>query len=239
MRLYSQEIFDNAKYNTKMLCKCDICNKEFYKTKHSLYFKFKKKDKDKEIDLCSRKCIGEFRNIKKSFNCFLCEKIIYKKLSEIKKNKSGKFFCSSSCSAIYGNANRTNKGCRRSKLEIWLESQLYKIYPNIEIHYNRKDAIKSELDIYIPQLKLAIELNGAFHYAPIFGKEKLERIKYNDERKHIECLKLGIYLYTIDTTKPKQFSKKGSVKILQKVRKIINEKINLAPLQGAAPCSYG
>ena len=36
----------------------------------------------------------------------------------------------------------------RSKLEKWLEEQLIKMYPNLEIHFNRKDAINSELDIY-------------------------------------------------------------------------------------------
>jgi len=45
------------------------------------------------------------------------------------------------------------------------------LYPDLVIHFNKKDAINSELDIYIPSLKLAFELNGIFHYEPIFGKE--------------------------------------------------------------------
>ena len=63
---------------------------------------------------------------------------------------------------------------------MWLEEQLTSLYPKLDIHFNRKDTIGSELDIYIPSLNLAVELNGIFHYEPIFGKDKLSKIKTND-----------------------------------------------------------
>ena len=78
-------------------------------------------------------------------------------------------------------------------------------YPNLEIHYNRKDAINSELDIYIPELELAFELNGIFHYEPIYGAEKLQQIQNNDDRKFQACLEKGISLCIIDTSSLKYF----------------------------------
>ena len=81
-------------------------------------------------------------------------------------------FCSRSCSATFNNKNKTY-GTRRSKLEVFLEKELIKLYPDLLFHFNRKDTINSELDIYIPSLKLAFELNGIFHYEPIYGDNKL------------------------------------------------------------------
>ena len=38
------------------------------------------------------------------------------------------------------------------------------------------EAINSELDVYVPSLNLAFELNGIFHYEPIYGEKKLNQI---------------------------------------------------------------
>jgi len=89
--------------------------------------------------------------------------------------KTNNHFCSRSCAATYNNTHK-NTGTKISKLEIWLQTKLTEQYPNLEIHYNRKDTINSELDIYIPSLKLAFELNGIFHYEPIYAEDKLNQI---------------------------------------------------------------
>jgi hypothetical protein len=82
--------------------------------------------------------------------------------------------------SLYSNfscsTNLTNfLGYNRSKLEIYLEQELIKLYSTLEIHFCRSDTIGSELDIYIPSLKLAFEINGIFHYKPIFGEDKLKK----------------------------------------------------------------
>ncbi len=138
-------------------------------------------------------------------------------------------FCSQSCAAIYNQSHKTH-GYRRSKLEIWLEVELNKLYPSLEIHFNRKDAINSELDIYIPSLKLAFELNGIFHYEPIYGEEQLKKIKNNDTRKYQACLERGIELCIIDTSKIKYFKESTSKPILDIISKIINDKIKFYKL---------
>lgn len=143
--------------------------------------------------------------------------------SEIKKSPN--HFCSSSCAATYNNTHKTH-GTRRSKLEIWLEQKLPSLHPSLEFHFNRKDAINSELDIYIPSLKLAFELNGIFHYEPIFGPEKLSQIQNNDQRKHAACYESGIEMCWIDVSSFKKFKKERAEKYLNIITEIINKKLS-------------
>jgi hypothetical protein len=140
------------------------------------------------------------------------------KLSDPKK------FCSKSCSAKYNNKHKT-KGSRRSKLEVWVESKLTELYPNLIIDYNKIDSLEMELDIYVPSLKLAFELNGIFHYEPIFGDKKLQNIQRNDTNKFEKCQQLGISLCIIDVSKQKYFKEKTSIPFLDIILLIINQKL--------------
>lgn len=137
------------------------------------------------------------------------------------KNNHSQIFCSSSCSATYNNTHKT-KGTRVSKLELWLSTILPNIYPNLEFHFNKKNAINSELDIYIPSLKLAFELNGIFHYEPIYGADKLNSIQNNDGRKFQACIEKGISLCIIDTSNQKSVTEKTSQKFLEIIKNIID-----------------
>jgi hypothetical protein len=155
-------------------------------------------------------------------SCKSCGTKFKKNLSQIKKSKNN--FCSKSCAATYNNKNKKH-GTRRSKLEIWLEEQLTVHYPNLEIHYNRKDAIGSELDIYIPSMKLAFELNGIFHYEPIFGEEKLDQIQTNDQNKFQSCIREGISLCIIDVSGMVNFKPKKAKKFLNIITDVISRGI--------------
>ena len=86
--------------------------------------------------------------------------------------------------------------------------------------------INSELDIYFPELKLAVELNGIFHYEPIFGNEKLQSIKNNDCRKFQACLEKQIELIIIDTSSLTYFKEENAKKFLDIIYNIISKKIN-------------
>lgn len=133
-------------------------------------------------------------------------------------------FCSRSCAATYNNKNKTT-GTRRSKLEIWLENQLPLLYPEIEFHFNKKDAIGSELDIYIPALSLAFELNGIFHYEPIYGDRKLGQIQENDQNKFQSCITNDISLCIIDVSQFKHFKPDKAQKYLDIINNIIKERL--------------
>ncbi len=156
---------------------CFKCQKEFERTK-SQYSALKSKNTIEYF--CNKNCFISYYQKGCYVKCGNCDKSFYKKLSHIKKTKNN--FCSKSCSTTYNNKHKT-KGSRRSKLEKWIECKLNNIYPYLNMGYNKKDIILSELDIYIPSLSLAFELNGIFHYKAIFGNEKLEKIVNNDKLK--------------------------------------------------------
>jgi hypothetical protein len=102
-----------------------------------------------------------------------------------------------------------------------------KLYPSLEFHFNRKDTINSELDIYIPSLKLAFELNGIYHYEPIHGVEKLATIQNNDSRKLQACIERGISFCTVDTSGSKNFKPERDQKYLEIICEIITEELAL------------
>jgi len=130
-------------------------------------------------------------------------------------------FCSKSCAATYNNRNKTY-GTRRSKLELYLEQELSRLYPDCDIHFNRKDTVGSELDIYIPVLHLAFELNGIFHYKPIYGVKKLNSIQTNDVKKVDDCLKAGVSLHTIDVSDLKRFTPNSGLPYLNYILDIMH-----------------
>lgn len=204
-----------------MLFICSFCNNEFERSKSNSCSAIKRGCKP----YCSRKCFIDARKTKKLVTCKNCNKDFYKLPNQIKKYANN--FCSRSCSGTYTNKHK-KYGTRRSKLEKYIESKLSFYYPNLYILYNNKETIKSELDIYIPSLKLAFELNGIFHYEPIYGPDKLESIQNNDNRKFQACLEQGIELCIIDTSSQKYFKESSCEKFLKIIREIIDKKINQA-----------
>ena len=208
--LYTQEEFNLAKSNTLLKCKCYICHQPFEKQKRSI-LKLLNNTFGNSGKFCSKQCYGLSTKKNKEVNCSNCEIIFKKKESQIKKTLNN--FCSQSCAASYQQRHKSH-GTRRSKLEVYLEEQLLLLFPTLEIHYNRKDTINSELDIYIPSLKLAFELNGIFHYEPIYGSDKLSQIQNNDNRKFQACLEQGIELCIIDASGLKYFKPTNAQKYL-------------------------
>lgn len=87
---------------------------------------------------------------------------------------------------------------------------------------NDRKTIGSELDIYFPSLRIAVELNGPVHYEPIYGDDRFERVQNKDKQKLIECYKQGIELIIIDVSKMKRFTPIRSLPILNNIINIIN-----------------
>ena len=222
--LYTTIQFESARSRDKLSLQCEQCHKPFELTKHRIQQKIRESKKHRGAgSYCSPSCAYEGLTTTIQCACGNCGTPLFRTPLAL-KTKTGHVFCSSSCSATYTNTHKTT-GIRRSKLEIWLETQLSKLYPTLEIHYCRKDAINGELDIYIPSLKLAFELNGVFHYEPIYGTEKLAATQTNDGRKHQACTEMGIELCIIDTSRQKYFKESTAKPYLNIIKQIIDAKI--------------
>lgn len=200
---------------------CTFCKKEFTRTLSNAHANTTGRVKN---PFCSQRCNAKHRSARTNVEttCTNCGVTIFRTFGEVKKNKSGKFFCSHSCSASYQNTHKTF-GNRRSKLENYIEDHLCLLYPGLEIIYNGKEIIGSELDVYIPSLRLAIEINGIFHYQPVFGEEKLRSIQSNDTEKLEACRSAGISLVVLDTSDHKYITAKTCKKYLDKIVKVIEK----------------
>ncbi len=220
--------FVKSKRADKLPLQCNWCSLVFYKTKKDIR-DAQNKEKENYLLYCSRKCLNLFKGLTFESSCEVCKKYIYRPISQ-SKSKSGKdvsyerYFCSKSCAAIYNNKNKKH-GTRRSKLEVWIESRLSEIYPDLKIEFNQKEAINSELDIYIPSIKLAFELNGIFHYEPIYGDSKLYQIQRNDRNKFQACIVNNISLCIIDCSKLGYFKEKAAKKYLDIIQSIIKQRL--------------
>lgn len=169
--------------------------------------------------------------------CEECGRIFFATHSQIKealKNNPRRTvqYCSRSC--ITKHKNRTMiQGKNRSHLEKFISDNLPSRYPELEFLFNRWDIIGGdELDIYIPALKLAIELNGRFHYENVLnnaeGRIRLERAIRTDLRKRKKCRERGITFYEIDTRSMTTYSTKKARYFLNMVSDLIEARLKYA-----------
>jgi transposase-like protein len=221
--LFTQQQYDNSKSEEKLPCECYVCQETFYSIKKKITQELK--TPDNRVKFCSKKCYIANKTTSIYVSCSNCSKTVIKLLSEIKRNKN--HFCCQSCSATYNNKHKMT-GYRRSKLEKWIEEQLLLMYPHLHIDFNKTDAVGSELDIYIPSINLAFELNGIFHYEPIYGIKKLNKVQDNDISKSKACHDNKIDLCIIDTSQQKYVKPHTSKKYLEIIINIIEERINVA-----------
>ena len=219
-KLFTESEYQLAKSTDKLPLKCYACDNTFYIEKKEITRIIKN-------DLpwgkfCSSTCKHSVLSKTTTVSCSNCGKIFTIKECDRKKSKTGNHFCSHTCAAKYNNTHKI-KGTRVSKLETYIQKQLLEKYPSLTFLFNDKTAINSELDIYIPSLKLAFELNGIFHYEPVFGENKLQKIQENDENKFQKCINNNISLCVIDTSSQKYFKEQSSQKFLNIIIEVIEK----------------
>lgn len=220
--LFTEKQYTETKSENHLPLLCKYCKKTFLIKKHYITKMRNKTQIGAVLDYCSKACNGKAKITAITVVCKQCGTTFKKTKRQTERFPN--HFCSQSCAATYHNTHKT-KGCRISKLERWLAIKLPIIFPNLEFQFAQKSTINSELDIYIPSLKLAFELNGLFHYEPIFGKEKLSKIQNNDMRKFQACLERNIELCIIDVSKLNYFKEQNAQVYLDIIKSIINLKL--------------
>lgn len=219
IKLFTELEYKNSKDKDLLPLQCVNCSKTFLKKKEYIRNAMNPNRRDR-CNSCSIACARIQKTKKITVSCNQCGVFVKRDASKIKRSKFS--YCSKSCRSKYSITHKTT-GSNRSKLEKWIEQQLTKLYPNLLIEYNNRSAIKAELDIYIPSLKLAFEINGIFHFEPIFGKEALGKVQTNDKRKFQACIEQGISLCVIDSASLKYFKPDKAKKYLDIITNIINE----------------
>lgn len=156
-------------------------------------------------------------------SCATCKKNFRKLSKDIVRTNAN--YCSRRCNAIH--TNKTIKHYNRSKMEAYLCKEIRELYPDLEIKDNYRALFKNccEIDIYIPELKLAIEVNGICHYKPIYGQERFDHIKENDKYKEIHCTEQGVNLLVLDISRVTKFSQKEAQPFLEQIKTVINKSV--------------
>lgn len=116
--------------------------------------------------------------------------------------------------------NRFKNGSK-SYAEKVLVSKLKSNFPQWTIVENDRKILDGlELDIYIPEIKLAIEWNGVYHLLPIKGNDALQKILQKDYTKVEKCKLLGINLIVVsDRTSHKKFVEETTNDLVVKLKK--------------------
>lgn len=134
-----------------------------------------------------------------------------KRLAEYDSHSGKNYISDDNLNRILENSVREKMGYRRIG-EGWVsETILFHIveslYPNEEIvrHYRPEWLDGLELDIYIPNKKIAFEYQGLQHFKAVDhwgGEKQLKKQKDHDARKKMICENLGIELFCVDYDEP-------------------------------------
>lgn len=209
----SRECYDEFQ-NTSIQLECSVCGNEFLRQKAQY--------ENQDNHYCSVECrnIGIDKKVLK--NCTECGKEIRVQRYKIKNSESGNHFCSKSCIGKYYTRNK-NFGVNRSKFEEWLEERLPNKYKEVKFDFNNKDEIGYELDIFIPEFSVAIEIDGITHYKAIYGEDRLLQTQELDKKKNILCEEKGIELHRIDVSRIRNWKPERTEKHYKEICEIINK----------------
>lgn len=111
-----------------------------------------------------------------------------------------------------------------SKLEKFLLDKLLEDGHKVDFHKEQMlSNTRLQVDLFLPTMNLAIEVDGPSHFSPIWGQEALQRNQKYDEKKNGLLTGKGLGLIRIKQTK--DFSTSRANIIYQKIVEIINQQI--------------
>jgi hypothetical protein len=205
----------------KVEVKCLNCGMDLYKKPSSI--------KRSSSNFCSRECKWKHQDQKVEVKCLNCNKFFLKKQDQIQKKP--RHCCSIQCFKTLAKYNK-NWGSSRSKLEVYTEKKLTEEL-TLNISYN-DTSIGYELDIYLPEMNFAIELNGVFHYKAIYGEKSLLKRQEIDRLKAEECVKRNIKLIVINVSEDKD-NKRTLEKRYNEIKSLILNRFEEYKQQSSQP----
>lgn len=215
--LFTEQEYQTTTFRQQLKGLCD-CGNEFYKTKRQ--FHCVRNGKFSTM-FCTKKCAWDHQITEHIVSCAQCAKSFGKHANQVKRSIN--HFCSRSCGAKYRNAHKT-KGFRRSKFEICLVDKLRNYFKELTIETSVRNN-GFELDIVIPELKAAIEVNGVLHYKPIFGEEKLIKTQLSDKTKKKFCAENSIDLLVIDISSITHFTESKAMPYMTEAICFVQKKV--------------
>lgn len=109
-----------------------------------------------------------------------------------------------------------------SKLEKYLLNALMKDGWSVEFHKEQSILnTKLQIDLFIPKLNVAIEVDGPSHFEPVWGDDSLQRNKKYDNKKTGLIIGKGLYLIRIKQSK--DFSTTRALLIFQELVGILRD----------------
>jgi len=113
-----------------------------------------------------------------------------------------------------------------SKLERYLLKELLNDGYDVNFHQEQTLAnTKLQIDLLLPKLNVAIEVDGPSHFEPVWGEDSLKKNQKYDNKKNGLILGKGLYLIRIK--QQKDFSVSRGKIIYQELKDILNNLHNL------------
>jgi very-short-patch-repair endonuclease len=113
-------------------------------------------------------------------------------------------------------------GKKGSKLELYLLDAMLKDGYQVEFHKEQTLLnTKLQIDLFVPTLNVAIEVDGPSHFEPVWGDEALKRNKKYDDKKSGLIIGKGLYLIRIKQSK--DFSPTRAELIFQELKTVLSD----------------
>jgi len=115
-----------------------------------------------------------------------------------------------------------------SKLEKFLLQKF--IASNVDVQFHKEQFLvntKLQIDLFLPSINTAIEVDGPSHFSPVWGEEAFKKAQQYDKKKQGLILGKGLALIRIKQTK--DFSKARSELIFEKLIKLVDQITNKFP----------
>jgi len=166
--------------------KCAFCGKEYFRPKERV----NEAKKYGWKQYCSKKCQikSKMNGVKRKCGNPSCNKLVYRSLKELKKSKSGKVFCSSSCAAIFNNSSKRKiKICPVCNKKFFGGQKYCSNICRAKALQSKPKSIKISKVQIINEIKNFYKLNGRIPFKKEYAHYNTARDQFGTWNKAIEA----------------------------------------------------